>query len=176
MQRPTAILLTLITVLSRLLPHPPNFTALNGGALFAGGKLERPWNYIAPLLALALTDLIIGLHGTMLYVYLSVILVIWLGERLLRRNPSISRLATIGLVSSTLFFLITNFGVWAEGVLYPKTAAGLLQSYLMGLPFWRNMVAADLLFTVGFYTLYAYAQKRSLVAKFDKRLRGYIGK
>lgn len=174
MPKPTATILTIITILSRLLPHPPNFTTLGSSALFAGGKLPRPWNYLLPLAALALTDLIIGLHGTMPYVYGSVALIIWLGERFLKKEPTTRRLLVIALASSTLFFLITNFGVWASTTMYPKTAAGLLESYLMGLPFWRNMLAADVIFTVGFYRLYQLAEQRSVIKIVDQKIRQLV--
>ena len=174
MQKPTAAILSILTVLSRLLPHPPNFTTLGSSALFAGGKVGRPWNYILPFATLVITDLIIGLHGTMPYVYGSVALIIWLGERFLNNKPSTGRLITIALASSTVFFLVTNFGVWMSTTMYPKTFAGLLESYLMGLPFWRNMLVADIVFTVGFYWLYQLAEQKSVTTLVDKKIRQLI--
>ncbi|MEX1051984.1 MAG: DUF6580 family putative transport protein [Patescibacteria group bacterium] len=174
MQKPTAAIITIITILSRLLPHPPNFTTLGSSALFAGGKVGRPWNYLLPFVALTLTDLIIGLHGTMPYVYGSVVVMIWLGERFLTNKPATSRLLTVALAGSTVFFLVTNFGVWASTAMYPKTAAGLVESYLMGLPFWRNMLAGDIIFTVGFFRLYQLAEQKHVITIVDQKIRRLI--
>lgn len=120
------------------------------------------------------TDLLIGFHDTMLYVYLSIALAIFIGEKLLAGNPTTSRLATIALVNSTLFFIVTNLGVWLSGTLYPPTTAGLIDSYIMGLPFWRNMLAADLVFTVGFFKLYQLAESTRVVERFDNQLVEYV--
>ncbi len=174
MQKPTATILTVVTVLSRLLPHPPNFTALGSSALFAGGKMSRPWNYLVPLIALTFTDLIIGLHGTMPYVYGGIAAIIWMGERTLKNRPTTVRLATVALAGSTIFFLVTNFGVWASTAMYPKTAAGLVESLVMGLPFWRNMAVADVVFTVGFFQLYQFAEHRSVTTLLDKKIRRLV--
>ncbi len=174
MQKPTAALLTIITLLSRLLPHPPNFTTLGGSALFAGGKLHRPWNYLLPFAVLAVTDLIIGLHGTMPYVYGSVALIIRLGERYLSGQPTAGRLVTVALAGSAAFFLITNFGVWASTAMYPKTFIGLLESYAMGLPFWRNMLVADVIFTVGFYGVYKAAEQKYDITVMDKGIHRLV--
>lgn len=174
MQKPSALIISVITVLSRLIPHPANFTAVGSGALFAGAKLARPWNYIVPLGALMITDLIIGLHGTMLYVYSSIAVSIWMGEKFLAKNPKTSRMITVALASSVIFFIVTNFGVWASTAMYSKTSAGLIQSYVMGIPFWRNMMIADVVFTVGFFSLYSYASNRQLISQIDNKLRNYF--
>ena len=174
MQRPTALLISIVSVLSRLIPHPANFTTLGAGSLFAGAKLSRPWNYLVPFGVLIFTDLIIGLHGTMLYVYGSFAISVYMGEKLLSNKPKTSRLITIGLANSAIFFIITNFGVWASTAMYSKTFAGLIQSYVMGIPFWRNMMIADIVFTVGFFSLYSYASNRKAVSYFDNKLRSYF--
>lgn len=174
MQKPTATVLTIISIVSRLIPHPANFTTVGATSLFAGSKLGAPWRYILPLVAMLVTDLLIGFHDTMLYVYVSIVLAIFLGEKLLAGNPTTSRLATVALANSALFFIITNFGVWLSGTLYPPTTAGLIESYVMGLPFWRNMLVADLVFTVGFFKLYQLAESMKIIERFDSRLVEYI--
>lgn len=172
---PSALALTLASVAVRLLPHPPNFTPLGASALFGGAKIKRPWNYLAPLFVLFLTDLIIGFHGTMPFVYGSFILTTWLAERYLNASPSLLKIGAFGAGSSLLFFLVTNFGVWAEGLLYTRNLAGLVQAYLMGLPFLRNMLMADLLFSVGVFAAYRQAEKSLLLSKVDRRLASWLG-
>lgn len=175
MQKPTASILTVITILSRLIPHPANFTTLGATSLFSGSKLGRPWNYIVPFVAMVVTDLIIGLHGTMVYVYLSIAISIWIGEKYLKTDDGSKRVAAAAIANSTIFFVITNFGVWASSTLYAKTFSGLVESYAMGLPFWRNMLLADMLFSVGIFALYRYAQQQTAVDRFDRKLGNIMG-
>lgn len=175
MKKPTAAILTVIAVLSRLLPHPSNFTTVGATSLFAGGRLGRPWNYLVPLAVMVLTDLIIGLHGTMLFVYASIVVSVLIGERYLHGQFRASKGVVAALASSTVFFIITNFGVWLTTTMYPKSFAGLLECYVMGLPFWRNMLLSDIIFTVGFFGLYTYAQRANIISAFDKKLVGYLG-
>lgn len=168
--RPITLTLIGISTLIRLIPHPANFTPLGATALFGGARLNRPWNYIVPIFILYVTDLFLGFHATMPYVYGSFILVVFLGEKLLSDQPKVWRIACLGVLSSTLFFLITNFGVWQAGGLYPHTFAGLMESYLMGLPFWRNMLAADIVFTVSFFAIEAWAINNVQVQQLESKV------
>jgi len=172
----TATTLIVIGSLARLLPHPANFTPVGAAALLGGATLLRPWNYLVPLITMALTDIFLGLHGTMLYVYGSFVVTAYLGEKWLRSNRSLHRVALISFSSSLIFFIVTNFGVWLSGGLYPKTWDGLVMSYLMGLPFWRNMLAADLVFGVGFFAVYAWAERQAIIHNVDKQLVKWFGR
>ena len=104
-----------------------------------------------------LSDLIIGFHSAMPYVYASFILIGLMGVYL-KKNRSFGTLFTITLSSSLLFFFITNFGVWATGTMYAKNVYGLLQSYVMGLPFLRNTMLGDLFYTFAFFYGYQYSE------------------
>ncbi len=158
--------MVLAASLSRLLPHAPNFTALTAVSLFAGSM----WGFslatfLVPLLAMFLTDMVFGSHPTTLYVYGSVFLISFLGALALKQRKA-GRIIATTFVSSALFYLVTNFGVWMEAGLYPPTASGLAESYLMGLPFLRNQILGDLTFTVAIFAGYellvrAFSAKRS---------------
>ena len=171
MKKPTAVLITTLTIIGRLIPHPANFTTLGAGVLFGGSKISRPWNYILPATAMLITDFVIGLHGTMLYVYGAILISVWVGERTLKDNPTTGKLTVIAVLNSTIFFILTNFGVWASTTMYAKNFTGLIQSYTMGLPFWRNMMLADVIFTVGFFSLYSFAEKKKLISLLDKNFQ-----
>ena len=140
------LFLIVLVALSRLIPHPPNFTpvaamALFGGAVFADRKLA----FIVPMIALLISDLLIGLHGTMLYVYGSVAVMVALGFALHKRR-SITRVAGYGLISAVLFFVVTNLGVWLQGGLYPLTVEGLVACYIAAIPFFGNTLVSTLLY------------------------------
>jgi hypothetical protein len=57
------------------------------------------------------------------------------------------------LGSAVSFFLVSNFGVWAAGYLYPRTWAGLIASYTNAIPFFRNGLASDLFFATVFFSI-----------------------
>lgn len=142
----------LIAVAGRLIPHPANFTPVGASALFGGARLQRPWNYLAPLAVMSLTDLLLGGHKTMIYVYFSLIAAVWIGERLIQ-NARFGRMIIASVLASTVFFVITNFGVWQSTPMYPHTLAGLVACYTAAIPFWRNALAGDMLFGVAMFYL-----------------------
>ena len=170
--RLTGLAMSIAAVAVRLIPHPPNFTPIGATALFGGAKFGRPWNYLLPLTLLFVTDLFLGFHGTMAYVYGSLLIITFLGERWAKK-PSTPRIIVLGLASSTIFFLVTNFGVWAQGTLYPPTFAGLIESYVAAIPFWQNMLLADLIFSVGYFKLFAYFETTKLPV-LDEKVYRYL--
>lgn len=176
LKKPTAGLLTVLAIIGRLLPHLPNFTPLGGATLFGGAKLNRPWNYLLPLCVLLATDWWLGFHQTMPYVYGSFLLIVWLGECLVGSTRSLGRIAGVSALGSIFFFLITNFGVWQTGQLYPHTFAGLISAYTMGLPFLRGTLLGDVLFATGFFAVYQWAENRGVAEKVDKRVIGWLGR
>jgi len=150
------ILIILVAVLMRLLPHMPNFTPIAAMALFGGVYLNKKFAFVIPLAAMFVSDIFLGFHQAMPYVYGSFILAVVIGLWL-KNNKSAKNIFCASLISSILFFLITNFGVWAGGW-YPRTLSGLMQSYIMGIPFFRNTVLGDLLYTGVFFGAYELVQ------------------
>ena len=153
------VLIILIAALIRILPHPANFTPIAAMALFGGATLPRKYALFLPLSAMFLSDIFIGFHSTLPYVYGSFMLTSFIGMWLkTRKNIPIIIGAT--LISSVLFFLITNFGVWMQGV-YDPGINGLWQSYLMGIPFFRNTLLGDLFYTATFFVIYQLVVKKA---------------
>lgn len=132
---------------SRLLPHPPNVASITAVALFGGAYLsDRRWALLVPLTALFLSDLILGFYSHMWVVYGSFALVVCVGLLLRRRRTPLA-IAAATLASSILFFVITNFSVWALGSLYPRTMQGLLACYVAAIPFFQNSLFGDALYS-----------------------------
>ncbi len=128
---------------ARLIPHPPNFTPIAAMALFSGAHLaDRRLAFLIPLAAMFLSDLVIGLHAVMPPVYASFALSVCLGLWL-RGRTSVVRVAGATVAGSILFFIITNFAVWAWGAMYPGTLAGLAEAYMGAIPFFRNTLLGD---------------------------------
>ena len=98
--------------------------------------------------AMAVSDAIIGNMSILVFTWGSFAL-IGLGAVILRKlnnKPKTQVLASAGFViaSSTLFFVVTNFGVWLQGW-YPATWAGLITCYQLAIPFYRTMLIGNLI-------------------------------
>ena len=129
----------IMAVLVRLLPHPPNVTPITALALFGCNFRNKYLGLSLPLLAMILSDIYLGFYGITLWVYGSFLLISLLGRYW--RKIKVSNV----LVSSLIFFIITNFGVWLGG--YPKTLEGFLMCYTLALPFLINSILGDLFFS-----------------------------
>jgi len=172
-QQPTALALIVISIVARLLPHPANLTPVGGASLFGGAKLSRPWNYLVPISILFVSDIFLGFHSTMPYVYLSFLISVYLGEKLLRQ-PNLGRIALGALASSFIFFVISNLGVWLQGSLYPHSLVGLVNCYTLALPFWRNMLAGDLIFSFSLFYAYQLLSQNAGVIKSEQKLLKWL--
>ena len=152
---------------TRLIPHPPNFTPIIAMGLFGGAYLkDRRIALIIPLLAMIAADIFLGYHGTMLWVYGSLIFITIIGMLLKNRTTLINcTAATIG--GSLLFFLLTNLGVWISSGFYPKSAAGLLTCYSMALPFFGNTLAGAVFYSSVMFIGYEQIRKYFQIAKPD---------
>lgn len=153
-----AITLLVVTVASRLVPHPWNFTPMIAVALFAGARLERTWTAVVAVAAcLALGDLAVGVfpYDGMAWVYVPMLAIALVGRVLVkRRTVTATIIAALG--AGFLFFVVSNFGVWL-GSMYPHTLAGLGECYTAALPFYRNQIVGDLVFTGALFGLHALA-------------------
>jgi hypothetical protein len=135
-----------IAALTRLLAHPPNFSPVMALALFSGAAL-RDWRLalLVPLAAMLMADLWLGFHATMVFVYLGMALMVGAGRWLGARRRPLPLLAA-GMVGASLFFLVSNAGVWLTQDIYPATGAGLVGCYLAALPFFHQTVLATLVY------------------------------
>lgn len=141
------ITLVIFAVVSRLIPHPPNFTPVGGVAIFAATKFyDKKFAIIIPLITLFLSDIFLGFSLINLFVYLSFILISIL--------VTISKIQLIKkiFVASIIFFLVTNFGVWLLG--YPKTIEGFVNCFLLAIPFYFYTLLGDLFYT--YFLIYSH--------------------
>jgi len=147
--------LILLAVLGRLLPHLWNFTPVIAVSIIAGRYLGRNYGIAVPLIAMVASDLFIGFYHwpLMATVYGSIALAGLLSFAV-RKYPAMETGVVLSLISSTLFFLITNGAVWYFTDLYPGDLSGLLSSYTAGLPFYRNALMGDLFYTGGLLVIF----------------------
>ncbi len=170
----------LIAAISRLLPHPFNFTPIGAMALFGGACLTPSLKgarkiiaFVIPLLAMFLSDFIFqisfgyGFHNTIIYVYASFVLITCIGI-LINRNVRPGTIILASLISSLLFFFITNGGVWAASGMQ-SGFNGLISTLLAGIPFYNhevfgsfffNTIAGDLFWNLVLFGSFYFAQAK----------------
>lgn len=156
---PEAVWVVGLLVISRIIPHWPNVTALGATAILAPRWLQHSkLSLMVPLLALFISDLIIGFHPVMEFTYSAVFVVTILSWRSKSEGlDNVSDIAQWGLGSSGIFFLITNFGSWVTLDMYQKNGFGLILSYWNGIPFFFY----DLLGTIFYIYLGLYLREKA---------------
>ncbi len=138
--------IVIIAAMTRLIPHPHNVTPLAAIALFGGAYFSnRAIVFAVPLLAMLLSDYVIGFYPAMGFIYVSLALIACLGM-LLHGRRSAPWVAGASIVGSVLFFVISNFGYWMMMGTYTMDFAGLVTCYVAAIPFFWNTLAGDLVF------------------------------
>ncbi len=133
-----------ILSLSRIIPHPPNFTPILATAIMAPMLIRDRWYGIAiPIVAMFISDVIIGFHPNQFVIYFIILTIALITP--MRKNYTI--LGVMALGGSVWFFITTNFAVWGVLDLYPKTIEGLLTCYTLAIPFFKNTLISTILFT-----------------------------
>jgi len=159
-----SIIIFSLAAINFLLSDVSNFSPIAAMALFGGAYLkDKKIALLVPVLALFISDLFIGFHGSMWAVYLSFVFVVLMGTQL--KKTRILNIFVATVLSSTLFFVLTNFAVWVQGGLYTKDIAGLIQCYEMGIPFFKNTILGDMIFSGSLFGLYSIAQYKFPVLK-----------
>ena len=154
-----AVLLIVIGITYRLFPHPPNFTPVAAIAIFGGVYLSSRIALSLPIVIMALSDMLIGSYelNLMIFVYISFILSVALGF-FVKRYKNWASIAGSSVLSAVLFFIITNFAVWAFTPWYSKDFSGIIQCYYMALPFLKNNIAGNLFYTGILFGLFEVAR------------------
>ena len=154
------ISLILILSFSRLIPHPSNFTPILAVGVFSGFYFR---NFLLAALivifSMFLGDLYLGFHDTMFFTYISLAISVALG--LLVKRLKFTEILFSGLASSACFFAITNFGAWLTLAIYEKNFAGLLQSYVMAIPFFHNTLISTFLYLIVLKLIFDLAIKKT---------------
>ena len=154
------LILVGLGVLFTVLPHPDNFTPVMAIALFSGVVLAPRIALVVPLIVMIASDLIIGPHALYPLTWGSFFLVSLLGAAI-RKNAKIKQIFFGTLGGSILFYLVTNLGVFVFQNMYEKSLSGLVQCYVMALPFFRNSLLGDLFFSGIFFGVFAIVKHYS---------------
>ena len=156
------ICLILILSLSRLIPHPSNFTPMLAVAVFSGFYFR---NFLLGVLivifSMFLGDLYLGFHDKMFFTYISLAIAVAFG--LLIKRLKFTEILFSGLASSVCFFIITNFGAWLTLEMYEKNFSGLLQSYTLAIPFFHNTLISTFLYLILLKLLFDFIISKKII-------------
>jgi hypothetical protein len=170
----TLVAIVILAAMARFIPHPFNFTPIAALALFGGAYFTNRWQaLLVPMASMLLSDTILeittgwGFHSGMITVYTAFSLVSFLGMFLLK-NVNLTRTISASLISSLIFFLITNFAfLYPESLMadqitgtYPHNLNGIMSSYVAGLPFLKNQILGDLFYSGVLFGGFALLQKK----------------
>lgn len=150
-----AAILVAVLVTSRWIPHPANFTALVGVALFAGAFWRGlGMRFAVPLLATLIADIYFGFYPGMEWTYLGIAASVLMAPML---EASLFQVGARAVLASIVFFVFSNLGVWWSSGLYTVDMMGLGQCFTAAIPFFPNTVVSGVLYSVGIFSIYRLA-------------------
>ena len=151
------VTLILVLVLARLIPHPPNFTPIIAVAIMSGYLFKNIYLSFATLtITMLLADSFIGFYDNIFFVYVALLFIVYIFYKI-SKKINFKNLFIYGFFGSLVFFLASNFGVWALGshgvydIPYEKNLKGLMECYVLAIPFFKNTLISTLLFTYSAY-------------------------
>ena len=156
------ICLILILSFSRLIPHPSNFTPILAVGVFSGFYFRQFYlSLFVVIFSMFIGDLFLGFHSLMFFTYVALAIAVLIG--LCVKHFKFTEVLYSGLASSVCFFIITNFGAWlTHGEMYAKNFSGLMQSYVMAIPFFQNTLISTFLYLLLFKLLFDLALKKKI--------------
>lgn len=141
----------LLAALSRLIPHPANFTPIAAMALASGAFFGRKSiGVLVPVVALLVSDFVIGGYPGMIFTYLGMALIFVLGANFCQTLQPL-RIFGATVSGSVIFFVVSNFGVWIASGMYPQTLSGLASCYANAIPFFGNTLLGDLTYSTAIF-------------------------
>lgn len=166
----------LAAALTRLIPHPLNFAPLGAMSLFGAAYFsDKKFAFILPIIAMFVTDLLINnimyasYYGSFTlftpgfaWIYASIAIIVLIGFFVLKK-VNIQRVIGGSLLASIAFFAISNFGVWLSDPDYPITIPGLILCYEMAIPFFKNTILGDLVYSAFLFGGFEFAISRTTV-------------
>ncbi|MDA9655102.1 hypothetical protein N9T15_01465 [Pelagibacteraceae bacterium] len=147
-------------IISRLIPHPPNFTSTIAIAFYLPALFGAKYIIVATT-AFIVCDLVIGLHPLILFTWLGLILVGLISQAFTKyyfRVPGV-------MIGCLIFFFVSNFGVWIFSDMYSQDLKGLSQCYIMGLPFLENSLIGSLLFSLIIESIIIFKSTKNFIRK-----------
>ncbi len=151
-------------VCMRFLPHLFNVTPIMAVALLSGFHFRnKSAAVLVPLTAMFVSDIFIGLHSLLFFIYAPIVISVFLGSWMKSRNPvkawPVKQSLALSILGSGLFFVISNLGVFFLSGMYPLNSLGLTECYVAALPFFERSLLGDLMFTSVLFSIYAFVRQ-----------------
>ncbi|KTD15935.1 Uncharacterised protein [Legionella lansingensis] len=154
------VVIILLSALYRIIPHPFNFTPIGAIALFAGAKFwDKHVAVLVTLLSMLLADLYLGLYNSIIFTYLGLCSMVYIGT-VIQKKESLINIVIAGVTGSLAFYVISNFGVWLLSGMYDHTMNGLAECYLLAIPFLQNSLNSTLFFSFLFFSIFYLLEQR----------------
>ena len=152
-----------IVLLFRIIPHPPNFTPVIVLSLYLP-FIFGIWSIPFCILGFAITDYFIGFHSLMFWTWGALA---FTGYTSKFCNKIYSRIV-LSFIGALTFFVISNFGVWISGTLYEISVQGLLNCYIMAIPFFTNTLLSTIFFAL-IFELFILSKFYYLIPNLNKK-------
>ena len=154
------LILIAILIVARLIPHPPNFTPVIAVAIMSGLLFRNLYlSYGVLIAAMFLSDMLIGFYSNMFFVYLPLILISFYFFKITAKVNG-RNLFIFGFLGSLIFFVLSNFGVWLTSDMYTKDINGLINCYILAIPFFKNTLASTIIFSYATFFANYYIQRK----------------
>ena len=161
------ISLIVILAFARLIPHPPNFTPIIAVAIISGCFFKNiNLSLLTLLVAMLISDLFIGFYENVIFVYASLLLITFVFYKI-SNKINFKNLFIYSFAGSLIFFMVSNFGVWALGspgvydIAYEKNLNGLVECYILAIPFFGNTFLSTVIFAYPAIFVYKSLTNRS---------------
>ena len=156
------ISLILLLAFSRLIPHPPNFTPIIAVAIMSGYLFKNiNMSFVVLLASMLVADAFMGFYENMTFVYLSLFLITYIFFKLTNKI-NLKNLFVFGFLGSLIFYIISNFGFWFFGDLYEKNLNGLINCYILAIPFFKNTLISTIIFSYSAFIANHFYIKRKI--------------
>src|SRR3989344_1146957 len=155
-------LLILGGIVFRLIPHEANFVPVGAISLFAGIYAPKKYAWLIVALVMVVSDLILGFHSVIPWVYGSYLLIVLLGI-LVRKKVNLGTILASSLFASVIFFVVTNFGVWVSGGMYTRDLQGLVECFTLAIPFFRGTLSGDIFYSLVLFTAFSLNQNKDQI-------------
>ena len=149
------ILLIFVLALSRLIPHPPNFTPIISVAILSSFFFKNiNLSILVILISMFISDLLIGFHDYVFFTYIPLVVIAIVFKEKILKYKNILIYSVTGVI---IFYLISNFGVWFLSKNYEENIQGLISCYIAGLPFLKNSLFSTIFYTYLTFSIFKFS-------------------
>ena len=94
----------------------------------------------------------------MIFVYAAYISIALLSPIIMKKMNTKS-IVLSSIISPSIFFIISNFGVWLMGSTYTFNLSGLIACYIAGIPFFDESLISTVLFALTIFSIMKFIPK-----------------